>query len=142
MANFFKMKNMKNIQKMCTSRTCVLFFILLLLFLLYVTFLKKEGFESSCENFEKDIKEDKKLVLFYADWCGHCNKLKPIWDEASGSVDNKMIKLNVGDGTPEQKTIMEKYNIKGFPTIIMFENGENKGQFDKRDKDSFLEYFS
>ena len=135
-------KVIKNIQKMCNIRNCILFFLLILLFLLYTKFLKKEGFESSCENLEKDIKEDKKLVLFYADWCGHCKKLKPIWDDAATNADDKMIKLNVGDGKPEQKQIMEKYNIKGFPTVIMFENGENKGVFDKRDKESFLEYFN
>ena len=142
MAKSFNFKKMvRNIQKMCTMRNCVLFFLLILLFLLYRNYLK-EGFETSCENLETDIKDGKKLVLFYADWCGHCKKLTPIWDEAANEADDKMIKLNVGDGKPEQKKIMDKYNIKGFPTIIMFENGENKGVFEKRDKDSFLEYFS
>ena len=41
-----------------------------------------------------------------------------------------------------KKEMMEKYNISGFPTIIMFENGENKGVLEKRDKNSFLEYFN
>jgi thiol-disulfide isomerase/thioredoxin len=142
MAKSFNLqKVVKTLKKMLNLRNLMLFFLLIVLFLLYRKYLK-EGFESSCENLENDIKEDKKLVLFYADWCGHCKKLKPIWDDAANEADNKMIKVNVGDGKPEQKKVMEKYNIKGFPTILMFEDGKNKGQFEKRDKESFLEYFN
>ena len=85
----------------------------------------------------------KKVMLFYADWCGHCKKIKPQWDEASTEIGNeKMIKVNVGEGTPEQKELMEQYDVNGFPTILIFENGQSKGPFPSRDKSSFLEFFT
>ena len=53
-----------------------------------------------------------------------------------------MIKVNLGDGTEEQKKTMTDYGIQGFPTIVKFENGSPNGQFESRDKSSFLDFFS
>ena len=99
--------------------------ILLALFVVYKLFLK-EGFESKSGELEDQIADGKKAVLFYADWCGHCKKLKPDWDAAAKDAnkeETKMIKVNCGEGTKEDKAIMEKYNIDGYPTIIIFDNG-------------------
>jgi|TARA_B110000483_G_scaffold28033_1_gene33987 thiol:disulfide interchange protein len=136
---------LKKVKKNFDVKTLLFIIALLFLYYIYINYLD-EGFESSCDNLNEDIKDDKKLVLFYANWCGHCKNIKPVWDETASEINtdnnNKMLKLNVGDGKPEQKEMMEKYNISGFPTIIMFENGENKGVLEKRDKNSFLEYFN
>ena len=138
------MKQMKQMKKMDIQFTLILLLLLLVLYFIYVTFNLSEAFESSCGELPNKLKKnDKQLVLFYADWCGHCKKLKPIWDDASKEVgDEKMIKVNVGDGTEEQKKTMSEYGIQGFPTIITFENGNPKGQFESRDKSSFLDFFS
>ena len=99
--------------------------ILLVLYVVYINFLK-EGFESKSGDLDEQIADGKKIVLFYADWCGHCKEFKPVWDETAKEVnkkDNKMIKVNCGEGTKEDKEIMKKYDIDGYPTIIIFENG-------------------
>lgn len=136
---------LKKVKKNFDVKTLLFIIALLFLYYIYTNYLD-EGFESSCENLNEDIKDNRKLVLFYANWCGHCKNIKPVWDETASEINtdnnNKMLKLNVGDGKPEQKEMMKKYNINGFPTIIMFENGENKGVLEKRDKKSFLEYFN
>lgn len=118
--------------------------LLLLLYFMYTTFKLDEAFESTVAELPSKLKaNEKQLVLFYADWCGHCKKLKPDWDEAATAVGSeKMIKVNVGDGTPEQVKTMNTYGIKGFPTILAFENGTVSGPFPSRDKESFLEFFT
>jgi thiol-disulfide isomerase/thioredoxin/Ca2+-binding RTX toxin-like protein len=92
-----------------------------------------------------EIKSGKKLVLFYADWCGHCKKIKPVWDEAADHVnkdDVKMIKVNCGEGSEEDKKIMKKYNIDGYPTIIKFVDGTPSLYRGDRDANSFKEVFN
>jgi len=133
----------KKIKKMDLKFTMILLLALLVLYVIYVTFNLNEAFECNAAELPNKLKPDEKqLVLFHADWCGHCKKIKPDWDEVAGQVgDGKMIKVNVGDGTEEQKKTMAKYGIQGFPTIISFENG-NPTPFESRDKSSFLDFFS
>ena len=77
--------------------------------------------------FQQDVSGGDKLVLFYADWCGYCKRLKPDWDKASNQVDGKMMKINIGDkNNKQQQEIGKKYNIDGYPTILHLTNGEIK----------------
>ena len=116
--------------------------ILLILYYVYNTYLK-EGFESIDLN--KETQSGKQLVLFYADWCGHCKKIKPIWEEAASEIkdkDKKMLKVNCGGGSEKEKEIMEKYKIDGYPTIILFKNGKPSQYEGARNKDAFIEALS
>lgn len=130
-------------------RLIILIIILFVLYFVYEKFLK-EGFkeggpELDPSNLENEIKSGKKLVLFYADWCGHCKKIKPVWDEAADHVnkdDVKMIKVNCGEGSEEDKKIMKKYNIDGYPTIIKFVDGTPSLYRGDRDANSFKEVFN
>lgn len=132
----------KMFKKINLPRVLILLLVLILLALIYKTFLK-EGFETTCEELPSKLNKDKQLVLFYANWCGHCKKMKPDWDSASQEVGNeKMIKVDVGEGTSEQKKMMEKYDVQGFPTILVFENGEYVSKHEERSKESFLDFFN
>lgn len=132
----------KMFKKINLPRVLILLLVLILLALIYKTFLK-EGFETTCEDLPSKLNKDKQLVLFYANWCGHCKKMKPDWDSASQEVGNeKMIKVDVGEGTSEQKKMMEKYDVQGFPTILVFENGEYVSKHEERSKESFLDFFN
>ena len=117
--------------------------VLLVLYLFYVNYLK-EGFESKSADLDEHIESGKKVVLFYADWCGHCKKLKPAWDDAAKEVnkdEKKMIKVNCGEGTKEDKAIMEKYDIDGYPTIIIFQDGKPSKYEGNRNREDFIGLF-
>lgn len=137
-------KTINKIKKMDIQLTLIFILVLLLLYYVYQSFHLNEAFETSCKDLPNKLKSnDKQLVLFFADWCGHCKKIKPDWEEVSKQVGHdKMLQVNVGNGTEEEKTIMNEYDVKGFPTIIIFENGKPKGPFESRDKDSLLNFFS
>ena len=69
------------------------------------------------------------LVLFYADWCHYCSQFKPIFEEKTNSIKNKLlvgsVKINDDDNP-----LWDKYDIKAVPTLIAFSNNSIK---DRRD---------
>jgi len=143
-------KKMKQMKGMFTTknlaRLIILVIVLIVLYFVYDKFLKGfEGFETNSLDIEDQVKSGKKLVLFYADWCGHCKKIKPVWDETAKEVNAdevKMIKVNCGEGTDKDQAIMKKYSIDGYPTIIQFVNGKPQLYQGERDPVSFKEVFN
>ena len=61
------------------------------------------------------------LLDFFANWCGHCQKLLPLLDEVATEVDGKfsVMKVNVD----ENRDLSQKFDIKGLPTMILFKGG-------------------
>ena len=145
-------QKMKQVKGMFSAknfpRVIILVIILFVLYYVYDNFLKEgftEGNEITSHDIDGNVKSGTKLVLFYADWCGHCKKIKPIWEETSKKVNTdevKMIKVNCGEGTEKDQEIMKKYSIDGYPTIIKFINGKPQLYQGNRDPDSFIEALS
>lgn len=79
----------------------------------------------TAENFRKEVLEYEgtAMVDFWASWCGPCQMVGPIIEEISEErKDVKVCKVNVD----EQPDIAGKYNVMSIPTIIIFENGQQK----------------
>lgn len=72
------------------------------------------------EEFDNIIK-NKVLVDFYADWCGPCRMLAPVLEELT---DIEILKVNVD----EFQEIANRYGVMSIPTLILFENGEEKAK--------------
>ncbi len=72
---------------------------------------------------EKVLKSNKKvLVDFFATWCGPCRMLAPILEQVQGETDVEIVKVDVD----ESMDLARKYGIMSIPTMILFENGEEK----------------
>ncbi|GBO99244.1 Protein disulfide-isomerase A3 [Eumeta japonica] len=56
------------------------------------------------------------LVEFYAPWCGHCQKLAPVWDELAEKLKDEDVDIVKLDATANDwpKSL---YEVSGFPTI-------------------------
>jgi len=72
------------------------------------------------------------MVEFYAPWCGHCKSLKPKYEKAAKELKTSDAttypRLAKVDATVET-TLAEKYDVKGYPTILIFKDGENQGTY-------------
>ena len=62
-----------------------------------------------------------KIILFYADWCGHCQQFKPIWKKIKTKMSEKVIFQEIDD---ENILEINKYGIQSYPTIIAEKNGK------------------
>ncbi|OMJ27415.1 Protein disulfide-isomerase [Smittium culicis] len=91
-------------------------------------------------NFDEFIKENPlSLIKFYAPWCGHCKTLAPEFDAASLSLKDESIALGKVDCTTETE-LCDKYEIKGFPTLYVFNKGEKFDFKGTRKADSIISY--
>lgn len=76
---------------------------------------------------EEVLKSDKPvLVDFWAAWCAPCRMIAPIVAEVAEEYADqaKVFNLNVD----ENSETSAKYNIKGIPTLLLFNGGEIKDQ--------------
>lgn len=62
------------------------------------------------------------MVKFYAPWCGHCKALQPEYEEAAKLIGDVATLAEV-DCTQEHD-LAQKYNVTGYPTVIIFHKGE------------------
>ncbi|EKX40413.1 hypothetical protein GUITHDRAFT_164660 [Guillardia theta CCMP2712] len=65
------------------------------------------------------------LVQFMAPWCGHCQRLKPEWEDAANQLAGEF-KLGVVDATAETG-LAGQYGVQGYPTIKLFKS-DNDGK--------------
>lgn len=69
------------------------------------------------------------LVDLWADWCSPCIVLAPVLlnlvSECNGSI--RLAKVEVDEG--ENMKLAGHYRVRGFPTVILFRDGEEKDRF-------------
>ncbi|KIK06669.1 hypothetical protein K443DRAFT_673954 [Laccaria amethystina LaAM-08-1] len=73
------------------------------------------------KNFDEVVFDDKKDVFieFYASWCGHCKRLKPIWEnlgEKYASIKDRLLIAKMEAQENDLPTSVS-FRISGFPTL-------------------------
>ena len=58
----------------------------------------------------------KTVILYKADWCGHCNAFKKTWERLQNEVKNVDFKTVDADKNSDE---VASANVNGFPTIRM-----------------------
>ena len=76
------------------------------------------------------LKDGDWMVLYYADWCGHCQTMKPEWRK----VIENMKKTNIVNLAEIESnhigSLINKPEVNGFPTIKMYNQGIEKANFE------------
>ncbi|KAH9482699.1 Protein disulfide-isomerase [Psilocybe cubensis] len=73
------------------------------------------------KNFEETVFDDSKdvFVEFYASWCGHCKRLKPIWDNLGEKYAAIKDRLVIAKMEAQENDLPPSipFRISGFPTL-------------------------
>mmetsp|Transcript_50273 Transcript_50273/g.126196 ORF Transcript_50273/g.126196 Transcript_50273/m.126196 type:complete len:124 (-) Transcript_50273:37-408(-) len=97
--------------------------------------------ELTADNFDTIIDGSKPaLVKFYAPWCGHCKRLAPTWDELAKSASGfGVAKVDC----TEHRDLCSKFEVRGYPTIKLFVDGEHSEDYrGARDEASLAKFAS
>lgn len=80
---------------------------------------------TSSKEFKEKIANDLVVTDFYADWCGPCKLLAPIYESVAEELnDITFLKVNVDN----LLDIASEYRIASIPTILIFKNGKKVAQ--------------
>ena len=77
--------------------------------------------ELGSETFESLVCSGRVLVDFYSPTCGPCKMLSFVLGDVSRDVGDDLLILKVN--FDENQDLVEANEIKGYPTLIYFENG-------------------
>jgi thiol-disulfide isomerase/thioredoxin len=95
-----------------------------------------EGFEGT----------GKSLVICKADWCGHCKKAAPEFQKLLGASpmtlkDGSKINVKILDADKDKAEI-GKYNVRGYPTILIDNNGQTTEYPGERTASAVMEFLN
>jgi thiol-disulfide isomerase/thioredoxin len=85
------------------------------------------------------------VTLFYADWCGHCQRMKPVFEQVAGELKGgeslphvhytRMDYDKYGGEVTQMNIGAEEFGsgvhtvVKGFPTILFFSKEGRTSQY-------------
>ena len=116
-------------------------------YLVELSVLKAESliFDVDLEHFENKVlaasNESPVLVDLWAEWCSPCLVIAPVLKKLINEYDGrlKLAKVEVDEG--ENMKLAGRYQVRGFPTVLLIINGEEIARFSGAKPLSFLRNF-
>lgn len=102
-------------------------------------------FDTDLHHFEQDVVEASKthlvLVDLWADWCGPCHFLSPVLTKVIPEYEGKvtLAKVEVDEG--DNMKIAGQHGARGFPTVLLYKNGEMVDRFHGAKPEHFVREF-
>jgi thiol-disulfide isomerase/thioredoxin len=131
----------------------VIILVIILIIILYIYFAYyrkiKENFKSNNEiDYSNGDTKNAKVCFFYVDWCPHCKTALPEWNAFKNEMNNTdingykltCVEYNCTTETSEVTSLINQYNIEGYPTVKMIKDNE-VFDFDAKPTTSYLKQF-
>ena len=90
-------------------------------------------FNASHEDFQRSVVQESfsrpVLMDIWAQWCTPCLVLAPVLEMVINDYGGRiaLAKVDVDEG--ENMKVAGHFKVRGFPTVILFFNGEEQGRF-------------
>lgn len=100
--------------------------------------------ESSRNRYNRLLKKIPCITLFYADWCGHCQQLKPEWNKfekliRDSDVGDEIMIATVGE--EERGYVSGDSDVIGYPSIFYLMDGIKQKEYSgPRNSEGLIEF--
>src|SRR5512143_25278 len=88
-------------------------------------------FDATRDNFQEKVidasHQQPVMVDFWADWCGPCLALSPVLDRIIPEYEGRVLLAKID--ADENMKLCGHYKLRGFPTVLLFINGEEVERF-------------
>lgn len=88
-------------------------------------------FDSEEKDFQQQViaasHQQPVLVDFWADWCSPCRVLGPVLEKVIPEYQGKVVLAKID--ADENMKLAGHYRLRGFPTVLLFINGEEVERF-------------
>ena len=74
---------------------------------------------------DSDSESNNTIYIFYAPWCGYCKRSMSVFEKLADNFSN--VKL-IDTDESKNKSLMNKYSVKSFPTIIASNGKKYSGE--------------
>ncbi|HHC71951.1 MAG TPA: thioredoxin [Thiotrichales bacterium] len=90
-------------------------------------------FEAHLHDFEQRVLECSRhtpvMVDFWAEWCSPCLVIAPVLERVIADEKGRVLLAKVEVDEGENMKLAGRYRVRGFPTIVLFRDGEELGRF-------------
>ena len=105
--------------------------------------MRKDAFQQKSltpQSFQQAIRDSSQrtqMMWFFADWCGHCHKMKDAWEVAHqrGSQHDWHV-VDCSSGSP----LSPHVDVNSFPAVKRIKNGEIQDFNGERTPDSLIQF--
>ncbi len=81
------------------------------------------------------------LVDLWADWCSPCRVIAPLLEKIAVEFDGQLGIAKIEVDEDENMKLAGRYQVRGFPSLLLFVNGEEVGRFSGAKPLSFIRTF-
>ena len=126
-----------SIKNVVTNGKYIILFIVTLVIFIAVTYyvLRTSKVKTNAladEDHQASATSEAELIFFYADWCPHCKKARPIWDQIKEKYNDKIAngytlsfkEINATEESPDMKDTLNEYEVEGYPTIKLVKDNQ------------------
>ena len=108
---------------MAMGGTVLAMFVGLTLICLWVAYRMYLSYIVKDEGFETSTAESYQFVMYYADWCGHCQRAKPEFKKLGSTmtIGERSVKVVMINPDENPEAVAGKA-IKGYPTIHLYDS--------------------